>query len=497
MNLIGFAPKEPEPRRTKAPMPPPQMSKAGLPENTPKPPRPRVRGEQPPESKELPPRLLQIGVDMGTCWSKIVVRDYEASSPLAFVVRPLGKDKGPKGDFRIPSAVTLLDESLFFGWPGDAQATKPGAVVYTSVKMRAAFPEAPEYENLPKLPKGLDPEDLATLVATYLLQIASDASVRYAGGLKPKHQPKPGVSLGVPMGLVADPQLQERFVAIIRTALELVKMEAPAFTEGLAVSRAISLLKEARSRLKGRKVRDPRDWVRSEAEAGLLWIFESPRVAPGLYGCIDVGAGTTDVSIFRIAQGFDDGVWRKARLVFYSALSGMPGVDAIDDLLCSGGVLSRSNVRGRQDDFTMKLNADDRRSVLQVTKQMWEVCQEAWREGYRKAPLQSVWEPLKLFVLGGGGKLADVRDSLKQTPWPLQLADRVIVANEYPPDLYEIGARGSRELFSDDPNFMLVAYGLSFMGTDVPPADAPEEGAEFAPPHRPRRSIDQDEFYPK
>lgn len=73
----------------------------------------------------------------------------------------------------------------------------------------------------------------------------------------------------------------------------------------------------------------------------------------------------------------------------------------------------------------------------------------------------------------------------------------MIVANEYPPDLYEIGARGSREPFADDPNFMLVAYGLSFMGTDVPPAEAPEEGAVFSPPERPRRSIDQDEFYPK
>lgn len=447
--------------------------------------------------KELPPRLLQIGVDMGTCWSKIVVRDYETSSPFAFVVRPSGKDQGPKGDFRIPSAVTLLDDSLFFGWPGDARGTKPKAVVYTSVKMRAAFPEAPEYKNLPALPKGLEPEDLATLVATYLLQIATEASVRYAGGLKPKHQPKPGVSLGVPMGLVADPGLQLRFVDIIRTALELVKMEAAVFTEGLAVSRAISLLEQARSRLKDRRVRDPRDWVRSEAEAGLLWIFESPRVAPGLYGCIDVGAGTTDVSIFRIAQGFDDGLWRKARLVFYSAISGLPGVDAIDDLLCRGGVLKRSDIRGRQDDFIAKLNEADGRSVVEVTERMWQVYQKAWRESYKKAPEESVWVPLKLFVLGGGGKLAGVRDSLKQTPWPLRLANRVIVPNEYPPDLYEIGARGSREPFRDDPNFMLVAYGLSFMGTDVPPADAPEEGAVFSPPQRPRRSIDQDEFYPK
>jgi len=64
---------------------------------------------------------------MGTCWSKLVVRNYEAPRPLAFVVRPSGSDKGPGDKFRIPSAVTLLNGNLFFGWPGDTKSKKPGA----------------------------------------------------------------------------------------------------------------------------------------------------------------------------------------------------------------------------------------------------------------------------------------------------------------------------------------------------------------------------------
>jgi hypothetical protein len=79
---------------------------------------------------QLPTRLLQIGLDFGTCWSKMVIRDYEVAKPLAFGVRPSGIHKGPENTYRIPSAVTLYKDHFFFGWPGHAKTNLPDAVTY-------------------------------------------------------------------------------------------------------------------------------------------------------------------------------------------------------------------------------------------------------------------------------------------------------------------------------------------------------------------------------
>jgi len=69
---------------------------------------------------------------------------------------------------------------------------------------------------------------------------------------------------------------------------------------------------------------------------------------------------------------------------------------------------------------------------------------------------------------------------------------------EFPADLFELPRKnGELAPFAGDGAFLLVAYGLSFMGGDVPPVETPDEMPEYEPPRMPRRSIDQDEYYPK
>lgn len=447
--------------------------------------------------KELPKRLLQVGLDFGTCWTKIVVRDYEAAKPTAFVVRPSGADQGPNNEFRIPSAVTLVGNELHFGWPAKRKAQEVKAVVYRSVKMRAAFPSSPDYKGLPTLPQGLSAEDLAILVVAYNLQVATEASIRYCGSLKPRSAPAPGVSMGAPMGLVADPELKDRFLTIIRVAFELVQF-APAFSSGLGISRGIDLIKKARERIASRPpVRDVRDWLRSEAEAGLLWIFQSPRVPPGRYACVDVGAGTTDVSFFRIVERFEEGAWQKGKLRFYSATSGLPGVDGIESAISEQGALSASGAGADIVSMIEKALPDSSATISAITKRMWEVYRGAWQIAYPKERVASRWKDFRLFVLGGGSKIPLVCEALCKTTWEGQLDDRTIVSSEYPNDLFEFEGRSTTQPFKNDAAFMLVAYGLSYVGADVPPVDAPEDGADYTPIFRPRRPIDQDEFYPK
>src|SRR5262245_49631169 len=83
-------------------------------------------------------RRLHLGLDFGTCWSKLVLRDYESAQPRCFVVRPPRSYQGA-GDYRIPSAVVIDDDRMVFGWKGQQLAGCNGATTYASPKMQAAF----------------------------------------------------------------------------------------------------------------------------------------------------------------------------------------------------------------------------------------------------------------------------------------------------------------------------------------------------------------------
>jgi hypothetical protein len=245
-------------------------------------------------------------------------------------------------------------------------------------------------------------------------------------------------------------------------------------------------------------VRDWREWVRSEAEAGLLWIVASPRVAPGLYVCADVGAGTTDVSVFRIAETFEDTHWIKGKLAFYSAYSERPGMDAIGEVIAARVNSGLTTVRTRESDLLRIHELNDAPEVVRLLRRIFEVYQAGWRLAYKVEPRQAAWRPFGLFVLGGGCRVDAVVKALKKTPWVGALEDRRTQPNEFPNDLYELFSDRSGEYrrFDGDGGFLLVAYGLSFLRGDVPPVVVPDQVTPYEPP-RHVKSIDQDDYYPK
>jgi hypothetical protein len=453
-------------------------------------------------------RSVQLGIDFGTCWSKIVIRDYEANTDRAFVVR-VSRNKKGETDFRIPSAVTFLNGSLYFGWSGVEKGSNRAGIVYRSIKMRAAFSTSIEYSDLPPMPAGLTEEDLATLVVAYLIQIASAAAVDYTTALPdgPK-LPRPGMSIGVPMSLGQDSKRRSLFVQIARVAFEMCQHQLPSLADGLDSKAALRMLEEARLRLEKKgPPREPRDWVRSEAEAGLHWILRSPRVPRRLYMCADVGAGTTDVSVFRIVEQFEDGTWYKGRLAFYSAVSGLPGVDGIDARIASQAGCSIDKVRGHENELIRDGKLDADAELVQVIGRMYGIHREAWRQGYAKDKGEENWKRFGLFVLGGGSKIDAVVNAIGKSTWPGRLDDRRPISCDQPTDLFEMpvrskarnwfGAAEELKRFTGDSAFLLVAYGLSYMGGDVPSSDTPDQVDAYSPPRMPRRSIDQDEYYPK
>ena len=80
---------------------------------------------------QTPARRLHLGVDFGTCWSKMVLRDYDARHDTCIVVIPPKQFHGA-GDFRVPSLAVLEDRRFVFGGLAQRRAGLPGSTVYHS-----------------------------------------------------------------------------------------------------------------------------------------------------------------------------------------------------------------------------------------------------------------------------------------------------------------------------------------------------------------------------
>jgi hypothetical protein len=440
--------------------------------------------------------LIHLGVDFGTCWSKLVMRDYESPEPRAFVVRA-EPGANPAGDYRIPSAVVERAGVLHFGHDGAGAARAPAANVIRSPKMLVAGLFEGEH---PTLPGTLDAEALCSLVVAYLLRLGERRAREYCAAVAPGSWPKITMTIGAPMASIDDETIRGKFIGVARNAFEIWRAGDIDLSRGISLAQARVFVAAARERVALRSVTDPREWVRSEAEAGLLWAFKSPQVGEGLYACVDVGAGTTDVSFFRIRARFENGRWPKDGMVFYSATSGAPGVDKIDLILAenTGGTIRPDACRSREAELLNLADAATVQRAAEVAGDMHGVYQRGWRLAYDKERTQTAWDPYKLFLLGGGSQIPALAKQLERTPWK-HIRDRRISHPGFPDDLFECPEGGNQlpKRFTEDATFLLVAYGLSWLGADVPPVAAPNEVPNWRPPESRKARLDQDELYPR
>ena len=462
-------------------------------------PVPKAVGTSAPNTRgdSLPLRHVHLGVDFGTCWSKLVLRDYQAPTERCFVVRP-GDAFDAGKNYRIPSSVTVDGNRLHFGWSGQLRAPQAETDVIRSPKMRAAFPSI--FGGLDH-DVGLSAEDVSILVVTYLLQVGGSCAQAYCAALSPPATPRMSMSMGAPMSVLDQDSLRIQFLTIARVAFDIWKAEEeqPSFADGVDIDRAQALIASARHRTAGRPVSSTRNWIRSEAEAGLLWIFRSPSVSEGLYGCVDVGAGTTDVSFFRIRERHEGNAWVKDALGFYRARSLPPAMDVLDECLAEidGHGVSPDLLRGSENTIIKRrgLTGDER--VASVCRQIFDTYHHTWVKAYEKEKRESAWHQYRLFVLGGGSKVDVVVKALQRSVWEGRLARRTIGDAGFPDDLFDWPENGRRSLFREDATFLLVAYGLSFLSADVPTVDTPSEIKPLIIDQHPRMPIDQDERYPK
>ena len=413
-----------------------------------------------------PARPLRLGIDYGTSTSKLVITDYgSVEGETSFVVRSQ-LQQGTEQDCRIPSTVSYDDGTIHFGFAAESRSSQ-SAAVYRSLKMLCAYPNR-YYGDPAELPPGLSALDLATLYVGHLVQLGQQAGNRYAGQYRAR--PSLSVTLGVPMAQLDDARLQSMFVDMARQAFAL--RDKLDLLQGISTEEALKALSTVREELSEITPSEPRDWVRSEAEAALFWAHSSPDITDGRYACVDIGAGTTSASWFHINPMRVGNVLTKDRLSFYAADCAPPGCDAIDTVLAKQLRLPTiAAARGRESELLEDLSAIVGDGFSEVLDEIGRVYGRASAGAFEKEKRLTAWKGIgRIFFLGGGSKIEAVRDMLiaRRREW---LNVDPIAEPGTPANLTEEDGSELKE----DPTFLLVAYGLARRLADVPDISPPSE----------------------
>lgn len=445
-------------------------------------------------------RRVHLGLDYGTSAAKLVVRDYGApgGGDPAYVVPYRGRG------FRFPSGVAVSDGYLWFGQgPEDlvSLGLAPAATLYESVKMRCAVEMDPtaarlHLDRMPA-PAGLRWADLATLTVWWLIS----QGYRYAQRLiRPTDELAFRPTMGAPTSFLQNPKLRAGFLEIIRGAWTILRARGPLRYPFFPVPSAHKEIERARAALAAasgdqQSREDERDWLRSEAEGALWWAFQSPNVQAGPFLKVDVGAGTTNVSLFRIVDDSVDGRPVKSRICFFSAVSGTEGMDAIDRALGEAFQAEPTAFRGMEAEICKTHPAQFTccdaalESIGRTIGAAWGAARD--RIGIQGAERDAWNRDCRVLLLGGGAQLPPIQS--RATYNGATLSIRPVQVLERPTDLLVDGRIVSR----DELRFLLSAYGLSVLGLAIPEVG---EADPLGPAERAlqrRRRLEWDDAYAK
>ena len=433
-----------------------------------------------------PKRRVHLGIDYGTSTSKIVLRDYGApGGEAAFVVL---RD----GSFRIPSRVCVTANELIFG---DDRKSAEDCYIYESLKMRVAVEVTGNqkyYFGPPtKLPDGFNAHALAVLTVWFLISEGHRGIAEYLQGRM--EGVSIGMTMGIPMAFFNEQQLKASFLAIAKQAWALYRNEG---TIG-----SVLLLEKARRLLEKHRGAsatptpeyEVREWIRSEAEAAMWWPFQSPAIASGPYSKVDIGAGTTHASLFRIVE--KNGV--KTGLAFFGAVSVSVGMDAVDSAIAESQQLGGDclSLRGLEESI-LRTDRKARGALIPVKDEIYEAYRKAWIETYRKinetvAEL-SAWRTHKVFVIGGGSLVSSLVETNRVHPGLRTTLELALL--EAPADLGHIN---NTKVSKNELPFVAVAYGLSNIGLSIPEAFTPDQIPPLPDKNGPRFRLDRDDMYGK
>ncbi len=483
----------------------------------------RPQGRQKRGAVRQPESIYSVGLDVGTASTKIVVRDVVRTNRPPVVLR-VGNPVDAYPSIGTPTTIGVRDGKAYFG--SDAETLVGAAIKLRSFKMCVACQHGLlECRGCPARRDDngnavngqfvlsvegqvvhFDAEDLFTL---YVAWLRTSVSSLMESHLAVRDRDRIIWNMSVPLGQIDNDLMSRVFCRMLAMSMALDR----AVKSGMDFALAIELVRGARTDF--RHATDLAELpisVVPETLAAIQGFIQRRETALGMYGIIDVGAGTTDVSFFKL-RGLDE-----RALSFYGAGSAPLGGDDFDlavvDAIASklpvsgDGAFSRAElatlirakrptgqhtiaVGGREFDFAdSRVHAAEQQVASGVWHTAHTVLGPAWRK-LKRASL-SQWKKLPLLLVGGGSRHPLISEVFRRHLL-LCTEEQPIVPLSAPSDLVP-GPGISATDIDDNNSLLLVAEGLSYPSVAYPELHMPSEIKDFPKPEILER-IDTDELY--
>jgi hypothetical protein len=382
--------------------------------------------------------VINLGVDFGTHSTKAILRIR--NSPNKALVLFLDEPYPEYPHFAAPSLIRLSGGKLFFG----QRALREPGELFNSLKVSLLPPPPVGGWDEGDFPLGTTPD---LLVALYLSWILGRIKAAVGEGRAARLT----LNVAAPMDHVENQALKERYLHVIHAAWQAtIENLAPPVAQGAE----LACVGPAFKKLLEKPVPDlqhRRFEVLPETLAPLASLFHDPKTRDGLYMVADMGAGTTELSVSRVAEPGDAGA-----MICYS-----------DKSVWIGGDQFRSNdVKNAGNNRTHWLEEERLKSELRRELAcVWYAGFTKEKDGGRTA--KHSWKQLTVVLAGGGLRRAGIQEVIKAFP-PLKFIFMIdpidYMVNWHTPAGLDFGG-GQPGLVlrdpMDSPAYLAVAHGLS------------------------------------
>lgn len=456
-------------------------------------------------------RKITIGIDFGTSSIKCLWQDHAEERRYLL---SWGDETSGYPAYCLPSTIAAKNGCFYLGVEAEALMHKDDAqCVIRSIKREVQnLFELKPLENKGKYKfktsDGLTVKVSSVYLGILLMGYAIGLSKRKAREFYGEHyELRPDFNIAVPLDSLNHEMAErqwERLAVISEKVSERI-------SSGIAISEAMDLIdKTSKGCVDLPPITERVTFVLPETAAAVIAHFASGIGKDGLFGIVDIGAGTTDVTFFRHFAKPDE-----LQNSFYAATTTSVGMDDFDKAMA----LSPKEEYRPQDLFQAKRiymarHAKQRlteakevrlgpkvvtlNEIVSRTEKVRTDIYKSYRStlvaAYKKEMRQNRWSSWMLFLIGGGTRLEMIRLQFREYLGD-QIARPVIKLLEFTEDIYS-SSGGSLKLSEEMASLLAIAYGLSHSLVEWPRCWYPRQ-VDALPPASSRKTYDWDDMYQK
>ena len=426
-------------------------------------------------------RDLVLGIDYGTSTTKVMCRPF--GERFATVVAAPGTD-----EVLWPSLVSIRDDVLFFGH--DA-ADCPDPIRW----LKMGLAHGPQNESVLQLEEsyGVHPHVLAALFLAWVIGESRRAVFAALGDVRFTY------NVAAPLDTLSDPSIEDRYSLTFFRAQELAAQARQAWPLAEAL--------QAWDRVSGEAFELPPEserstFVLSEVHAATCEVVRQQRLPDCHYAVLDIGAGTTDISVFLFRSSIQRDAVNGTIAYFASGVLGQAcnAVDhriigALNDagLRDSSGIWSRllqAKQSSRDGSITVdgvSLNAAQVRDLArQISDNIHGLYAAVVAEAFQKEPRPENWPEIKLLFIGGGGQFRPFQDRV-QADFPLACIRKVDIEQLHLGERPNLLVRDQLVERAVPEYLFVVASGLSYHISQIPEEIRPSAVVPLPTAHDPHR----------